>query len=281
MADVPAKVCVNMYDEHGSEGKPSTSANDWSPVKDSDNSIQTNAFDPTAGSGYCVALQTTTPPGITVNKQICKVAAAQCKASTNSDWVKAHEVASGSTAVWRITVTNSGGETLSNVTLADPKAASCSGTAAASLAPGASTVVTCQSTKVTAGFTNVVTATGTPPSGANVTDTSSAKVTVKSAPPGITTSQSLTPNDEGFVLNGQEATGKMTFSLYPPNDRTCSGTPAFTQTVTVAEGVAETSNFTFIATQPGKWRWLVTYSGDSTHKRATSPCGTENFVLTN
>jgi uncharacterized repeat protein (TIGR01451 family) len=281
LSDVPAQVCVNMYDEHGSEGKPSGSASDFSPSKDSDNSIQTNAFDPTAGAGYCVALQTVTPPSIAVNKQICKVTAAQCKASTNSDWVKAHEVTSGSTAVWRVTVTNNGQQTLSDVTVSDPKAAGCSGTAAASLAPGASVTEICQSSHVTMGFTNVATATGTPPAGANVTATSSAKVTVKAAPPGITTSQSLTPNDEGFVLNGQEATGKMTFSLYPPNDPTCSGTPALTQTVTVAEGVAETSNTTFIATQPGKWRWLVTYTGDSTHKKATSPCGAEFFVIHN
>jgi hypothetical protein len=281
LADVPAQVCVNMYDEHGSEGKPSGSANDFSPSMDNDNSIQTNAFDPTAGSGYCVALQTITPPSITVTKQICKVTTAKCKASDNAVWVKAHEIASGGTAVWRITVTNNGGETLSNVTISDPRASSCAGTVAASLAPGASATETCQSTKVTMGFTNIATATGTPPTGANVTAKSSAKVTVKAAPPGITTSQSLTPNDEGFVVNGEGATGKMTFSLYPPNDPTCSGTPALTQTVTVADGVAETSNFSFIATQPGKWRWLVTYTGDATHKKATSPCGEEFFVIHN
>ena len=281
MADVPAQVCVNMYDEHGSEGKPSGSANDFSPSKDGDNSIQTNSFDPTAGAGYCVALQTISPPSITVNKQICKLAAASCKAGTNADWVKTHEVAPGSTAVWRVTIANNGGQTLTNVTASDALVPGCSGVAAASLAPGASVVETCQSTKVTVGFTNIATATGTPPTGANVTASSSAKVSVKAAPPGITTSQSLTPNDEGFVLNGQEATGKMTFSLYPPNDPTCSGTPAFTQTVTVADGVAETSNFSFIATQPGKWRWLVTYTGDATHKKATSPCGEEYFVIHN
>lgn len=54
-ADIPPQVCVNIYDEHGTEGSPSKSANDFSPL-DGDNSIQTNKFDPTSGAGYCVSL---------------------------------------------------------------------------------------------------------------------------------------------------------------------------------------------------------------------------------
>jgi len=61
VADVPSQVCVNIYDEHGSEGKVSGNAKDFSPSGDSDNSIQTNSFDPTDGVGYCLAL-TITPP---------------------------------------------------------------------------------------------------------------------------------------------------------------------------------------------------------------------------
>jgi hypothetical protein len=98
---------------------------------------------------------------------------------------------------------------------------------------------------------------------------------------GIDTSQSLTPNDEGFVLNGQEASGTMTFSLYPPSEVQCKHTPAFTETVPVSNGVGMTNNTSFIATQPGKWRWVVTYSGDSTHPAASSPCGFEYFVINN
>ena len=281
MADVPAQVCVNMYDEHGKEGQPSGSANDFSPSQDNDNSIQTNNFDPTAGAGYCVGLQVITPPSISLLKQVCKVAAAKCSKTVNADWVKAHEVRSGSTAVWRLTVTNTGQESLSNVTIADPKVPGCAGQIVASLAPGAKAVMTCESVKVTKGFKNVATVTGAPPSGANVTATSSANVSVIAPPPGITTSQSLTPNDEGFVTNGQGATGKMTFSLFPPSDPTCSGTPAFTQTVPVSDGLGETSNTAFVAHAPGTWRWLVTYSGDATHKKATSGCGAEFFTLHN
>lgn len=61
LSDIPPEVCVNMYDEHGQEGSPSNSANDFSPLNDGDNSIQTNKFDPTSGTGFCVQLQPKTP----------------------------------------------------------------------------------------------------------------------------------------------------------------------------------------------------------------------------
>jgi hypothetical protein len=59
LSDIPANVCVNMYDQHGSEGKISTNSKDFSPLN-SDNSIQTNAFNPSSGMGYCVALKVVT-----------------------------------------------------------------------------------------------------------------------------------------------------------------------------------------------------------------------------
>lgn len=112
-------------------------------------------------------------------------------------------------------------------------------------------------------------------------DTVSFTYNVSKPPPGVISSQSLTPNDEGVVANGEGATGTMTFKLYSPSQPKCSGTPAFQQKVTVSQGVAETSNTTFVATQPGKWRWVIIYSGDNTHPGATSPCGSEYFVLSN
>jgi hypothetical protein len=99
--------------------------------------------------------------------------------------------------------------------------------------------------------------------------------------PGIVSSQSLTPNDEGFVVNGQEATGTMTFKLFAPSDASCKGTPAFSETIKVSNGVAETHNTSFVATQPGRWRWELHYSGDSTHPAANSYCGGESFILEN
>ncbi|MHB1855095.1 MAG: hypothetical protein ACYCS2_08565, partial [Acidimicrobiales bacterium] len=58
--DVPPELCTIFYDEHGSEGSPTAkSGSDVLTSKDfntsdSDNSIQTNAFNPAVGQGYCL-----------------------------------------------------------------------------------------------------------------------------------------------------------------------------------------------------------------------------------
>ena len=101
---------------------------------------------------------------------------------------KGQTVAVGGTAKFRITVTNAGNTVLTNVTVADPKTPSCNRTSAqipalASMAPGASVSYTCSRANVRAAYTNVATATGTPPSGPNVTATDRAPVKVKALTP--------------------------------------------------------------------------------------------------
>ncbi len=64
-ADVPAQLCVNMYDEHGSEGNISNSTKDFDPITNDDNSINTNDFDPTVGGGFCVQLKLVNVPTTT------------------------------------------------------------------------------------------------------------------------------------------------------------------------------------------------------------------------
>jgi hypothetical protein len=77
------------------------------------------------------------------------------------------------------------------------------------------------------------------------------------------------------------AGGTITFSLYAPSAPTCTGTPAYTQTVTVnGNGTYSTTNTTFFAGIVGTWRWVVAYSGDNNNTGATSACGVENFTLT-
>ena len=56
-ADVPAKLCVNFYDPHGSEGSYSTSTKDNYADQDDDNSIAKNAFNPNLLGGYCFTPQ--------------------------------------------------------------------------------------------------------------------------------------------------------------------------------------------------------------------------------
>jgi hypothetical protein len=102
--------------------------------------------------------------------------------------------------------------------------------------------------------------------------------------PTVSTAQNLIPND-AFTLSGAttNASGSITFNLYSPSDATCSGTPAFTQTVMPVNGngTYSTTNSTFKASDVGTWRWQSSYSGDNNNLSATSSCGTESFTITN
>jgi uncharacterized repeat protein (TIGR01451 family) len=96
---------------------------------------------------------------------------------------KAQTVAVGGTATFSITVTNAGNTVLTDVTVTDPLTPSCNRTKAdipalASMAPGASVTYSCTRPNVQASFDNVATATGTPPSGPNVTASDTAPVKV-------------------------------------------------------------------------------------------------------
>jgi hypothetical protein len=42
-----------------------------------------------------------------------------------------------------------------------------------------------------------------------------------------------------------------------------------------------TGNTTFVASAPGTWRWLVTYSGDDNNEGFAIACGTERFTIAN
>ena len=99
----------------------------------------------------------------------------------------------------------------------------------------------------------------------------------------LSTAQHLIPNDDA-TLSGvtSDAGGTITFDLYDPSDATCSGAPAYTETVNVnGSGTYSTTNASFVASDEGTWRWLVSYSGDANNTGATSACGVENFTIDN
>jgi uncharacterized repeat protein (TIGR01451 family) len=98
-ADVPAQLCVIFYDMHGSQGTSAGGTSDLSPNTDGDNSIQTNAFDPTAGKGYCFSSNFS--PNLSVVKS--------GPATGNP----------GGSGTYKLVVTNSGNYIASNVVVTD------------------------------------------------------------------------------------------------------------------------------------------------------------------
>jgi uncharacterized repeat protein (TIGR01451 family) len=101
---------------------------------------------------------------------------------------KSQTVAVGGTATFSITVTNAGNTVLTNVTVTDPLTPNCNRTSAdipalASMAPRATVTYSCTRPNVRASFDNVATATGTPPSGPNVTASDTAPVKTKALTP--------------------------------------------------------------------------------------------------
>ena len=72
------------------------------------------------------------------------------------------------------------------------------------------------------------------------------------------------------------------FRLYGPDDATCVGTPVFESlgiTYPVAGGIVTSAAFT--PTDRGTYRWVATYSGDTTNEAVTGTCGdaAENTVV--
>jgi hypothetical protein len=104
------------------------------------------------------------------------------------------------------------------------------------------------------------------------------RVNVSNCPSGISTQQSVYPNDSATITGG--GGGTVRFRLFPAGDADCSETALIDQTKTVSSGAAATTNTTVSVSTSGTYYWLVEYSGDSTHTPATSECGAENLVVT-
>ncbi|MEW5804422.1 MAG: hypothetical protein AB1847_20185 [bacterium] len=106
-------------------------------------------------------------------------------------------IVSGGTATFNITVTNTGNVPLTNVNVTDVQAPGCARTIG-TLAAGASSTYSCTVSGVTQSFTNIATATGTPPAGLNVSATATAQVIVSQ--PGISITK--TPATQTIVSGG-------------------------------------------------------------------------------
>ena len=95
-----------------------------------------------------------------------------------------------------------------------------------------------------------------------LTDTPSADVTVGGA---------LT--DTAHLAGGANPTGTITFTLYGPDDTSCSGTPVATSKTTVGSGDGAYVSDAVTPTTAGTYRWIASYSGDDDNRAATTTCG--------
>ncbi|MCA1683937.1 MAG: hypothetical protein LC708_02255, partial [Actinobacteria bacterium] len=77
--------------------------------------------------------------------------------------------------------------------------------------------------------------------------------------------------DTATVSGGFNPTGTLTFSLFGPDNASCTGTPIFTSVRPVNGPGAYTSG-SFTPTAPGTYRWIAAYSGDVNNAPAATAC---------
>ena len=82
---------------------------------------------------------------------------------------------------------------------------------------------------------------------------------------------------------GYLVTGTVTFSVYGPDDATCSSEPVFTSTNPVFSNFAffnQASSVLFTPTQSGVYRVIATYSGDADNPPGSGVCNDPNEQVT-
>jgi hypothetical protein len=111
-------------------------------------------------------------------------------------------------------------------------------------------------------------------------------VTVAKAAPSLLTTPSaggtvgtVILNDSATVSGGYTPGGTVTFNLYSPSQACGVGTPAYSQTATVAAGGTAVTGHTSPATAAGTWSWTAVYSGDDNNNAASSGCGVETSTV--
>jgi hypothetical protein len=87
-------------------------------------------------------------------------------------------------------------------------------------------------------------------------------------------------NDTATLSGGAAPTGTITFTLYGPDDATCTGVPVFTSAVPVTgNGVYSSASFTPVTA--GTYRWIANYGGDANNAATANACNApnENVVI--
>jgi hypothetical protein len=82
------------------------------------------------------------------------------------------------------------------------------------------------------------------------------------------------------LAGGHEAGGEIEFALYGPNDESCTGTPVFTDSATVADPVTSYDSGAFTPTKVGTYHWVASYSGDADNAATASECADPAAAVT-
>lgn len=93
---------------------------------------------------------------------------------------------------------------------------------------------------------------------------------------GITATSTPPISDTATLSGGNNPTGTITFTVFGPDNATCTGPAAFTSVVPVV-GASATSD-PFPTTALGTYRWVAAYSGDANNDPVTSPCNAPDEV---
>lgn len=110
-------------------------------------------------------------------------------------------------------------------------------------------------------------------------------VVVNKAQPGIVTQVSAASitiggsvSDTATLSGGFNPTGTITFTVFGPDNATCSGTGTLVSTETVNRNGDYISD-SFTPGAPGTYRWIASYSGDANNEAATTACNDANETV--
>jgi hypothetical protein len=78
--------------------------------------------------------------------------------------------------------------------------------------------------------------------------------------------------DTAHLTGGSDPTGTITFYVYGPDDSGCSGAPAAPPSTVMASGAGNYQSAPFTPTDPGTYRWVAHYSGDTNNDPAATSC---------
>jgi hypothetical protein len=105
----------------------------------------------------------------------------------------------------------------------------------------------------------------------------SSSATPTTAQVGATLQDSATLAPTGTL----DGSGSITWDLYGPGDTTCAASPDYIEKITdiTSDGPFSTTTG-YVATAPGTYNWVASYSGDLSNRPGSTYCGEEPVVVT-